>query len=213
MRLLVALLVPLFACAVAIVPASNAVGQRTPPTLAGFTLGDGFGTAALLCGRRFRFERDPQGTAGTCYGTPQPIGYPVSSVFLRDCDRRLCQITVRATVEGETQLDAAIRDITGVWDERYGDEHHGPRHSDAPRITIPGADANDCVTALGGGSHACLLRGTAMFVRNWTGPAGQLAAGQRAQLVVTGSEGSRVASLRMTLATGAGVSESRERDL
>jgi hypothetical protein len=209
MRLSAAVFVPVLACAVAFAPALQAVGQQAPgrPTLAGFTLGDGFATAARLCGRRFRFERDPQGTAGTCYGTPRPIGYPVSSVFLRDCDRRLCQITVRARVEGEAQLEEAIGDISRAWDEQYG------AHSEVRRVTIPGADANDCVAALGGGHHACLLRGTAMLVRNWTGPAGQLAAGQRAQLVVTGSEGSRVASVRMTLATGAGISESRERDL
>ncbi|MFN7697191.1 MAG: hypothetical protein ACK6CU_15405 [Deltaproteobacteria bacterium] len=188
-----------------------ALGQRARPpqgpTLGGFLLGEGFATAALRCQERYRFERDPQGTAGTCYGAPRPIGYPIASVFLRDCDRHLCQITVRVRVEGEVQLAEALNDISQAWDARYGD------HDDAHRVTIPGAAANECVSALGGGQYACLLRGTAMFVRDWTGRSGDLASGQRAQLVAQGSEGSRVVTLRMTLATASGVAESRERDL
>jgi hypothetical protein len=216
MRPSAALFVSALVAVVGLAPTPDAAGQRTPtPTLGGFTLGQSFGSAGLRCRERFRFERDPLGTAGTCYGVPQSVGYRVSSVFLRDCDGRLCQISVRVSVEGEAQLRDAIVDITRAWDDRYGnpDAPHDQRHTDHSRMTIPGVAPDDCVTALGGGQYACLLRGTAMFVRDWTGPAGALAEGQRAQLVAMGSAGSQVATLRMTLATARGISESRERDL
>ncbi len=149
--------------------------------------------------------------SGTCSDTLQSVGYPVESVFLRGCDpgRRLCQVTVRVRVTGEAQLQEALQDISTAWGERYGTEYQNHH-----RNTVPGAESDDCIAALGEGRYGCLLRGTATFVRDWVGmEQGGLATGQRAQLVVTGSAGSQVAGLRMTLATADGIEESRERDL
>ncbi len=191
----------------AVVPASDG----TRPTIGGFQLGMGFGTAARICSdARLRFERHPSGTAATCSGTPRPVGYPVESVFLRDCDRVLCQITVRVRVEGEAQLEAALADVTRTWGNRYGVESFHDAHlsTDAAR------GDRECVGALRTGRFSCLLRGTAMFVRDWIGPGpGGLRDGDRAQLVAQGAAGSQVATIRLTLASGEGIETSEERDL
>lgn len=110
---------------------------------------------------------------------------------------------------GEAQLQEALSDVTHTWSERYG-----TNYTDAHRNAVPGARDDDCVSVLGEGQYGCLLRGTAMFVRDWTGPAGGgLAAGERAQLVAVGAAGSHVATLRLTLATADGIDESQRRDL
>jgi len=143
--------------------------------------------------------------SGTCSDVLASVSYRVESVFLRRCGPRVCQITVRIPMEGETQLQRALGDIMRTWSQRYG----GPNAEMAPE-TDP-----QCRAEVNAGRLTCLLRGEGMPIQTYPISSAEFTVpqGSVAQVYSVGAAGTQRATIRVTLATPDGAAAASARDL
>ena len=184
------------------VPRAPRAASANLPSIGGFHLGGRWIDEVRRCVNAANWRVDADGMSGTCSTVLTSISYPVESVFLRRCGTVVCQITVRVPMEGETQLEQALADISTAWRARY---------------SAAGASTDTdsrCRAELGATRLSCLLRGEGMPVFDYMiPPAFEVADGSRAQIYAVGAAGPQRATIRLTLATPDGIAAANRRDL